>query len=78
MSLPDINNIIIQDEYESDQDFLVRKELTLKIHNNNHYPLNNMMTVTCGRMLCNKMNLGVTYNDDVEKILDKILSFIDL
>lgn len=72
----DITNIIIQDEYESDYDFEVRKEITLKIYNNKHYSLNNMMAVTCGRMLCNKMKLGVTYSPDIEKVLDMITSYI--
>jgi hypothetical protein len=76
MSYQDITNIIIQDDYESDYDFQVRKDITLKIHNNKHYPLNNIMTVTCGRMLCNKMKLGVTYSPDVEKVLDMITSYI--
>jgi hypothetical protein len=73
---PDINNIIIQDEYESDNDFQIRKDITLKISNNTHYPLNNMMAVTCGRMLCNKMKLGVIYSPEIEKVLDMITSYI--
>jgi len=74
--MADINQIIIQDEYESDSDFLIRKELTLKIAHNKHYLLNNMMAVTCGRMIVNKMKLGVTYDADVEEILTMIGNYI--
>lgn len=74
--MADINNIIVQDEYESDIDFEIRKELTLKIANNKYYPLNNMTTVVVGRMLCNKMKLGVTYEDDVENLLEIISNYI--
>lgn len=74
--MADINNIIIQDEFESDTDFEIRKDLTLKIANNKYYPLNNMTTVVMGRMLCNKMKLGVTYDDDIENILEMITKYI--
>ncbi len=74
--MADINDIIIQDEYESDEDFLIRKDLTLKIYNNQYYPLNNMTAVLCGRMLVNKMKLGVTYDDEVEKLLDIVQNYI--
>lgn len=74
--MADINDIIIQDEYESDEDFVIRKDLTLKIYNNEYYPLNNMTAVLCGRMLVNKMKLGVTYDDEVEKVLDIVQNYI--
>ena len=74
--MADINDIIIQDEYESDEDFMIRKDLTLKIYNNEYYPLNNMTAVLCGRMLVNKMKLGVTYDDEVEKVLDIVQNYI--
>ena len=74
--MADINDIIIQDEYESDEDFVIRKDLTLKIYNNEYYPLNNMTAVLCGRRLVNKMKLGVTYDDEVEKVLDIVQNYI--
>lgn len=74
--MADINTLIIQDEHESDIDFNIRKELTLKISNNMYYPLNNMTSIVMARMLCNKMKLGVTYDDEVEIILEKIISYI--
>lgn len=64
-----INNIIIQDDFESDHDFYIRKEITLKLFNNEMYPINNMTAVVCGRLMTNKMKYNVIYEDEIEKIL---------
>jgi hypothetical protein len=68
MSYPDIDDIIIQDFNESDAQFLERKQLTHKIVKLNH--LNHVTAVTCARLMMNKLMLGVTYEVEIENILN--------
>jgi hypothetical protein len=70
MSYPDINDIIIQDFNESDEQFLKRKELTHKIVKLNS--LNHVTAVTCARLMINKVMLDVTYDVEIENILNKL------
>ncbi len=74
MSEFDINDIITQDEYESDEEFLVRKKITLKIANLEEY--NPMTAQGIGRLIVNKVKLGVTYEPDVEKKLEKLMTYL--
>ncbi len=64
----DINDIIIQDEYETNEEFLVRKQITLKISDK----MNPMSAVVTARLICNKVKLGVTYDPQVEKMLENL------
>lgn len=76
MSDFDINDIITQDEYESNEEFLIRKTITLKISALEDYELNPISAVVTGRLIINKVKLGVTYEPHVEALLEKLLSYI--
>lgn len=65
----DINHLLVQDQYEDDTHFNKRKEFTLKIA---EYNVNPMTAIVLGRMMMNKINLNVTYEQDVEDFLSKI------
>jgi hypothetical protein len=62
------DSIIIQDFNESDELFEKRKDLTEKLLKLNQ--LNNVTATTLARLLINKMNLGVTYDVEIENILN--------
>lgn len=72
----DINDIIIQDEYESNQEFLARKKLTLKLASINDDEMNPMTAVVTARLILNKVKLGVTYEPHVEKLLEKLQPYL--
>lgn len=74
--MADINDIIIKDDYESEHDFEMRKKLTLLIANNQYYKLNNVTSVEMARLYMNKFKLGVTYNDEIENILNTLQSYV--
>ena len=76
MSDFDINDIITQDEYESDAEFLARKKITLKLATLEEYELNPMSAVVTGRLIINRAKLGVTYEPHVEELLDKLTSYL--
>ena len=76
MSDFDINDIITQDEYESDAEFLARKNITLKISNLKEDQLNDMTSVTTARLIINRVKLGVTYEPDVEQLLDNLITYL--
>lgn len=69
MSDFDINDLIVQDQYEATDLFLVRKAITLKIATLDDYPMNPMSAIVTGRLLCNKVKLGLTYDEHVEELL---------
>lgn len=76
MSDFDINDIITQDEYESDAEFLARKNITLKLAALEEYQLNPMTSVTTARLIINRVKLGVTYEPDVEQLLDNLITYL--
>lgn len=76
MSDFDINDIITQDEYESDAEFLVRRRITLKLASLEEYEMNPMSAVIVCRLMVNKVKLGVTYEPHVEELLEKLMTYL--
>ena len=76
MSHFDINDIILQDAYESNEKFLLRKKITLKLATLDQYPLNPMSAVVITRCIINKVELGVTYEPQVEELIEKLLTYL--
>ncbi len=72
----DIHDIIIQDEYETVEEFMVRQTITLRIATIEDYELNPMSAVVIGRMIINKIKLGVTYDPHVEQLIEKLVAYI--
>lgn len=72
----DITDIITQDEYETDIEFLARTKLTIKIATVEEYKMNPMSAVVAGRLICNKVKLGVTYEPHVEELLEKLIALL--
>lgn len=62
-----MSELIIQDKFETDQDFKERKKTTLNLLS---YDINLMTAIVLGRMIITK-KLGVTYDDDIETIITK-------
>lgn len=60
-------NTITQDFNESDVLFNQRKLLTLSLYEKNQ--LNPVTAITCGRLLMNKIVLGVVYDVEIENLL---------
>jgi hypothetical protein len=58
---------ITQDFNESYTLFTQRKLLTVSLYEKNQ--LNPVTAITCGRLLMNKLVLGVTYDVEVENLL---------
>ncbi len=74
----DIHDIIIQDEYETVEEFMARQNITLKIATIEEYELNPVSAVVIGRMIMNKIKLGVTYDAHVEQLIEKLLTLINM
>lgn len=65
--MTDFINTITQDFNESDTLFTHRKLLTVSLYEKNQ--LNPVTAITCGRLLMNKITLGVTYDVEIENLL---------
>lgn len=64
-----VNDFLIQDAFESKEEYQQRREVTLKL---SPLHLNPIACVTLARMFITKVKLGVRYDDDVEVILANI------
>lgn len=65
--MTDFEYTIVKDFNESDILFTQRKNLTVNLYNKNQ--LNPITAITCGRLLMNKLTLGVTYDIEIENLL---------
>ena len=72
----DLNDLIIIDINETLSDFEARRRLTLQLANIPDFPLNNVAVVVASKMIMKKITLGIVYSDDVERVLEHLLSLV--
>jgi hypothetical protein len=69
---PDINDILKREENETENDFEIRRRLTLKLASSPHFKINNSTAVVVATMMTNKAKLGLVYEENVEAVLDEL------
>lgn len=69
--------LLIQEDKESDSTFLMRKDLTNKIAMLQDPKINWITAMVVASMFMNKVNLNVTYSDEIEEALSVILNQLE-
>jgi len=72
----DLNDLIIIDINETLADFEARRRLTLQLANIPDFPLNNVAVVVASKMIMKKITLGIVYAEDIERVLNHLLSLV--
>lgn len=71
-----IDDILINEEGESFDDFIVRRDLTKKIANIPNFKLNNYTALVMASMMMKKMIQGISYTPEIEDAIDYISSLV--
>jgi hypothetical protein len=69
-----INDLLKQESSESDDDFALRAELTIKLIDELNYKLNLNTAVTIGHIIMKKAKLNLTYDPDLEFAIQHLMN----
>jgi hypothetical protein len=67
-----MEEILIREFSETEQEFLIRKKLTMKI-SNTKIQLNNFTSVSIGFMIMKKIKFGLVYSPEIENVINYVL-----
>lgn len=73
----DLDDLLVQEFNESPRDFEARRRLTIQLANIQDFKLNNVSALVAGKMILKKINIGISYSDDIENVLNQLLSMIE-
>lgn len=71
-----INDFLQKETQESDRDFKMRKDFTLKIASIENLKIENSTIVVLGSMLTKKLRFGIKYDEKVESLISYILELL--
>jgi hypothetical protein len=72
----DIHNLLVKENTETVLEFVIRKELTLKLANIPNYKINANAAVTLGFLMMKKLKLGVTYSVKIEEVIGYVTGLL--
>jgi len=72
----DINDLLEKEAQESVKDFVVRKEITLKIFNIKSVKIKNSTSIVLGLMIAKKLRFGIKYDENIEVLIKDILAML--
>ena len=71
-----IYDYLQKEAQESDKDFSVRKDITLKIRDTKSLEIKNSTCVVIGLMIAKKLRFGIKYDEHIEVLIKDILSML--
>jgi archaellum component FlaC len=69
--------LLIQEDTESEKNFLMRKTLTKKIATLDNPKINWISAMVVSSMIMKKANLGVTYSKDIEEAITYLMNLLE-